>query len=55
MISKVKLITIDNGSNIVSALNKLSNKSNGMTNTHRNLRDFHVSCVAHVVNRAVKE
>ena len=52
--SKVRAITSDNGSDIVAGISHLYQRV-FTSGSHRSIRDFHVRCIAHVVNLAVRE
>lgn len=52
--NKVSEITTDDKSNIIFAISKLNEHINPRNGTNRHVGDFHVHCLTHIVNFAVK-
>ena len=52
---KISSITTDNASDVCTGISVLHERLFAKGSKQRNLREFHIRCIAHVINFAVKK
>lgn len=55
LLGKVKDVTTNNASDMVSAIERLSDLLNIDNNSSGTVNDLHIRCLAHILNLAVKD